>query len=154
MKTTDDKPVLLVWASKNGGTETLAQRLMEVLTKQKIAVEMKNVKDVDLSALSEYRALVFGSPTYGSGDLHPAWDKPERALRDLQLPEMPFATFGCGASRYPTPHWAVDILENRLKNCGGKRLIAGLKMDTLLGLRVRDADPWAKDLAKALLALV
>jgi flavodoxin len=97
---------------------------------------------------------VFGSPTYGSGDLHPAWDKPERFLRDVELAGLPFATFGTGASRYPTPHWAVDILENRLKNCGGVRLLPGLKMDTLLGLRVRDADPWAKDLAKALLALV
>ena len=149
-----EKPVLLVWASKNGATETLAQLLCEVLTKNKLTVEMKNVKDVDVTALTGYLALVFGSPTYGSGDLHPAWDKPERALRDLDLPGMPFATLGCGASRYPTPHWAVDILENRLKNCGGVRLVAGLKMDTLLGLRVRDADPWAKELAHALLALV
>ncbi len=150
MKTPARKPVLIAWASKNGGTETLAQRLSEVLGKYPFAVELRNIKDVELTLLHQWRALIFGSPTYGAGDLHPAWDKPERVLRDFDLTGMPFAAFGTGASRYPTPHWAVDILENRLKNCGGVRLIPGLKMDTLIGLRVRDADPWAHDLAQAL----
>ena len=153
MKTTQAKPILIAWASKNGGTENLAQRLYEVLSKHPFDVELKNVKDVDLTTLDQWSVLVFGSPTYGAGDLHSAWDKPERVLRDLDLTGIPFAAFGTGASRYPTPHWAVDILENRLKNCGGVRLLAGLKMDTLVGLRVRDADPWAKSLAKAIAAL-
>ena len=143
-------PVLLAFASKNGATESLAQRIAEVLEKEKWPVTIVPVAQVDWTTLDQWSALVFGSPTYGAGDLHPAWDKPERLLRDMVLAGKPFATFGCGASRYPTPHWAVDILENRLKNCGGQRLVPGLKMDTLLGLRVRDADPWAKDLAKAL----
>jgi len=144
-------PVLVAFASKNGATEALAQRIFEVLEKEKCPAQLVPVAQVDWDALDQWSALILGSPTYGSGDLHPAWDKPERLLRDRVLTGKPFAAFGCGASRYPTPHWAVDILENRLKNCGGIRLVPGLKMDTLLGLRVRDADVWIKQLAKALM---
>jgi len=143
-------PVLIAWASKTGNTGTLAQRILEVLEKQGIEAEAIPVKDVDWNRLDQWSALVFGSPTYGSGDLHPDWDKPERTLRDVSLALWPAAVFGCGNPRYVTPWWAVDILENRLKNGGAKLLVPSYKADTLSGFRVRDADGWIEALAEAL----
>jgi len=143
-------PVLIAWASKTGNTATLAQRILEVLEARGLAVELVAVKDVDWSQLPRWSALVFGSPTYGSGDLHPDWDKPERHLRDVKFDGWPAAVFGCGNPRYVTPWWAVDILENRLKNGGARLVVPSYKADTLSGFRVRDADGWIEDLADAL----
>jgi flavodoxin I len=141
---------LVAWASKNGGTENLAQRIKEVLEARGLQVDLVAVKNVDWAALDHWSALVLGSPTYGSGDLHPDWDKPERRLRDVDLTGWPAAVFGCGSPRYVTPWWAVDILENRLKNGGARLLVPSYKANTLEGLRVRDADPWIEALAGAL----
>lgn len=143
-------PVLVAWASKNGNTGRLAQRIKEVLEDRGLTVDLVAVKDVDWSRLDQWSALVFGSPTYGSGDLHPDWDQPERRLRDLDLTGWPAAAFGCGSPRYTTAWWAVDILENRLKNGGAHLVVPSYKADTLEGFRVRDADGWIEDLAEAL----
>lgn len=143
-------PVLVAWASRTGNTAQLAQRIAEVLEKAGLTVERAAVKDVDWTALDQWSALVFGSPTYGLGDLHPDWDTPERTLRDLDLNGWPAAVFGCGNPRYVTPWWAVDILENRLKNGGARLVVRSYKADTMEGFRVRDADPWIEDLAAAL----
>ncbi|HTH13354.1 MAG TPA: flavodoxin family protein [Spirochaetia bacterium] len=145
-----DGPILVAWASKTGNTATLAQRIFEVLGREGLAAELVAAKDVDWDRLDRWSALVFGSPTYGSGDLHPDWDKPERRLRDLDLSGYPAAAFGCGNSRYVTPCWAVDILENRLKNGGARLVVPAYKADTLTGFRVRDADGWVEDLAASL----
>lgn len=144
------KPVLVAWASKTGNTASLAQRIAEVLEAGGIQVELLPAKEVDWNGLDRWSALIAGSPTYGAGDLHPDWDKPERTLRDLRLEGLRAAVFGCGNPRYLTPWWAVDILENRLKNGGARLLVPSYKADTLQGFRVRDADGWIGSLAEAL----
>lgn len=143
-------PVLVAWASRNGNTGTLAQRILEILEGEGLKVELLPVKEVDWSRLPEWSALIFGSPTYGAGDLHADWNQPERRLRDIDLTGYPGAVFGCGNPRYVTPWWAVDILENRLKNGGARLVVPSYKADTLEGFRVRDADPWIGRLAAAL----
>jgi len=145
-----DGPVLVAWASRTGNTATLAQRILEVLEKAELNVELLPVAQVDWTQLPRWSALVFGSPTYGSGDLHADWNQPERRLRDLDLTGYPGAVFGCGNPRYVTPWWAVDILENRIKNGGGRLVVPSYKADTLAGFRVRDADGWIESLAEAL----
>lgn len=143
-------PVLVAWASRTGNTATLAQRIVEVLEKADLTVELIPVTQVDWGQLPRWSALVFGSPTYGAGDLHADWNQPERRLRDLDLTGYPGAVFGCGNPRYVTPWWAVDILENRIKNGGGHLVVPSYKADTLAGFRVRDADGWIESLAEAL----
>jgi len=140
----------VAWASRTGNTGTLAQRILEVLEKAGLPVELRPVAEVDWARLPEWSALVFGSPTYGAGDLHADWNQPERRLRDVDLTGYPAAVFGCGNPRYVTPWWAVDILENRLKNGGARLVVPSYKADTLAGFRVRDADGWIETLADRL----
>lgn len=143
-------PILVAWASRTGNTANLAQRIKEILEGRNLLVDLREVKTVDWPHLDPWSALILGSPTYGAGDLHPAWDKPERALREVALTGWPAAVFGCGNPRYITPWWAVDILENRLKNGGARLVVPSYKADTMEGFRVRDADPWIETLAMAL----
>ncbi len=143
-------PILIAWASRTGNTANLAQRILEILVREELPAVLVPAKDVDWASLQDWSALVAGSPTYGSGDLHADWDQPERQLRDVDLSGWPGAVFGCGNPRYVTPWWAVDILANRLKNCGAHLLVPPYKADTLTGFRVRDADGWIEDLAREL----
>jgi len=144
------RPVLIAWASRTGNTGHLAQRILEVLEQRGIEGTLQPAREVEWDRIQDWAALVFGSPTYGAGDLHPDWDGPERKLRDVRLAGMPAAVFGCGNPRYVTPWWAVDILENRLKNGGARLVVPSYKADTMEGFRVRDADPWIQGLATAL----
>jgi flavodoxin I len=143
-------PILVAWASRTGNTASLAQRITEILEGRGFAVDLVPVPQVDWNGLDQWSALIFGSPTYGSGDLHPDWDGPERRLRDVDLTGWPAAVFGCGNPRYVTPWWAVDILASRLKNGGARLVVPPYKADTLTGFRVRDADGWIESLAEAL----
>ena len=143
-------PVLVAWASKSGHTETLAQRIFELLEKRGLSVELVAAKQVDWERLDRWSALVLGSPTYGDGDLHKDWDAAERLLRTQDLSGWPAAAFGCGNPRYPAPWGAVDILEARLRNGGAQIIVPAYKADTMTGFRVRDADGWIKSLADAL----
>ena len=88
--------MLVAWASRTGNTANLAQRIKEILEREGLEVALTPVSLVDWRALDQWSALVFGSPTYGSGDLHPDWDKPERLLREMNLAGWPAAAFGCG----------------------------------------------------------
>jgi flavodoxin I len=145
-----DGPILVAWASRTGNTANLAQRIVEVFEKAELSVDLVPVSQVNWDDLGRWSALVFGSPTYGAGDLHADWNLPERRLRDLDLSGYPAAAFGCGNPRYVTAWWAVDILENRLKNSGAQLVVPSYKADTLTGFRVRDADPWIESLAEGL----
>lgn len=142
--------ILLLWASKNGHTKALADQIAEVLNREGFSVEVENALDQGARDFSGYTALVMGSPTYGRGDLHPDWDGTERAFRDRSFNGLAGAVFGCGSSRYPTAFGAVDILENRWKNNGGKLLLPALKSDALGGFPPEEGQAWAHSLAQAL----
>ncbi|NNM66417.1 MAG: hypothetical protein HKM06_00245 [Spirochaetales bacterium] len=145
-------PGLIVWASRTGKTQLVCERVTEVLTGEGLLVESVHVSDFRGSPLSR-PFLIAASPTYGSGDLHPDWDRLERSWRDADFHGLLAAVLGCGSLRYPQPFGAVEILETRLKNQGARLLIPSCKMDTLTGLRVRDCDPWALELARVLHAI-
>lgn len=146
--------ILIVWASRGGNTANLAQRILEVFESQGLPATLAKVTEIDFTQLASWSAVIAGSPTYGAGDLHPDWDRPERLLREVPLSGIPAAVFGCGNPRYVTPYWAVDILENRFRNQGASIVVPSYKADTLAGFRVRDADEWIKALAAKLLGLL
>lgn len=143
--------VLILWASKGGQTELLAERIAEKLAEEGLDCVLENARNQGQRNFEEFDAVVMGSPTYGSGDLHPDWDKTEREFRDREFTGLRGAAFGCGKSSYPTAFWAVDILENRWRNNGGNRLCPSLKVDTVAGFKVREADEWAARLARLIL---
>jgi flavodoxin len=140
---------VIVWASRTGKTQLVCERVAEVLTSEGLSVETVHVSSFHDALLSR-PFLIVASPTYGSGDLHPDWDQLERSWRDADFHGLPAAVLGCGSLRYPQPFGAVEILETRLKNQGANLLLPACKMDTLTGLRVRDCDPWAHELAQIL----
>lgn len=135
---------LIVYGSRTGNTALLAQRIKEVLEEAGWPVTLKNVTEAQVSEMTQYQLVLLGSSTYGDGDLWKTFLPFEAAMGDVTLEGIQGAAFGCGSARYPAFCWAADILENGLKNCGCRIVQKALKMDTLTGFEVRQADVWAR----------
>lgn len=143
--------ILILYASRRGQNAQLALRLQEVLAEEGLEADLVNVKGQRPDLLKDYDVLLLGSSTWGDGDLQTDFQVFEDGLRDLDLTGKAGAAFGTCSSMYPRTGWAVDILENRLKNNGGKVLQKGLKLDVQGGLNYTPAVEWARRLAARLL---
>ena len=142
--------ILILYASRKGQNANLAQRIKEVLEDEGLSADLKNVKGQKIELLRDYDVLLLGSSTWGDGDLQTDFQVFEDGLRDEDLTGKTGAAFGSCSVMYPRFGWAVDILENRLKNNGAKVLQKGLKFDTQGGVNYTSAVEWAKRLAQIL----
>lgn len=143
--------ILILFASRRGQNAQLAQRIHEILEEEGLESDLINVKGQSPELLDRYDILLLGSSTWGDGDLQTDFQVFEDGLRDWDLTGKRGAAFGTCSSMYPRTGWAVDILENRLKNNGGKVLQKGLKLDVQGGLNYTPAVEWARRLAGLLL---
>ena len=55
---------LVAYYSRTGNTKKMAEIISEVLRQEGLAVELKNVEDIEAGELMKYDLMVFGSPTY------------------------------------------------------------------------------------------
>ena len=56
--------VLIVYYSRTGNTEMMAEIIEGAIKKEGVEVDRKKVEDISCDALLDYDALVVGSPTY------------------------------------------------------------------------------------------
>lgn len=81
--------------------------------------DVHNVSETAPSVVGEYDVLIFGSSTYGAGDLHDDWYDFLLALEPLDLKGKKLALFGCGdESMGDTFCGAVGELYVRMKQTG------------------------------------
>lgn len=139
--------ILILYASRRGQNANLALRIQEILAEEGLSADLLNVKGQKAEILQTYDVLILGSSTWGDGDLQTDFQVFEDGLRDADLTGKLGAAFGTCSSMYPRTGWAVDILENRLKNNGAKVLVKGLKLDTQGGVNYTPAVDWARRLA-------
>lgn len=88
--------ILIVYATTSGNTEYVAQIISSTLKAH--AVDLKNVREVSINDFDSYDLLIFGTPTWGEGNMHKDWidfakKLPENALRGKKV-----ALFGLGDS--------------------------------------------------------
>jgi NAD(P)H dehydrogenase (quinone) len=55
---------LVVYYSRSGNTKKMAGLIAEAMRKEKVQVNLKDVKDTSAEELLQYDAIVIGSPTY------------------------------------------------------------------------------------------
>jgi NAD(P)H dehydrogenase (quinone) len=63
---TSQKKALVLFYSRNGGTERMANIIADAIKGKSIDVKIEKVDAIDLSLLPTYDAIVLGSPTYFS----------------------------------------------------------------------------------------
>lgn len=89
--------VAVFYGSSTGNTETVAKTIADRLN-----ADIFDVADNPKDKLSRYRYLVFGSSTWGVGDLQDDWYDFIEVLKNTDLENKTIALFGLGDSvSYP-----------------------------------------------------
>ncbi len=145
--------ILILYASRSGNTARAAEWIADILRGDNHSVTLHDAKAFTPQLLEKTQILLLGCSTIGEGDLLPAFFPWEKYLRDTSLSGKKGAAFGTGGQGYRHFAEAVDILENRLKNSGAVILTPGLKINTSLGLRREQVEPWAVKIAGFLKAI-
>jgi len=55
---------LVIYYSRSGNTRKMAELISEAITKEGVAADLKDVKDVAPDDLLKYEGIIIGSPTY------------------------------------------------------------------------------------------
>lgn len=113
------KRIGIFYGSSTGTTEKIAGRIAALL-----GVDQKDVYNVASTAPSrvgEYDILVFGSPTWGSGDVEDDWYDFLDGVEALDLAGKELALFGCGDETMSDTFCnAVGKIHDRMKETGVK----------------------------------
>ena len=85
----------IYYGTTSGNTQDLAERLAKALN-----VSSSDVHDVSSAGadFSSYDVVLFGSPTYGIGDLQDDWESFIDEVKKSDLNGKKVALFGCGDS--------------------------------------------------------
>ncbi len=104
------------YASTKENTKKAALQIAE-----KLDADIFNVADNQVEELSKYENLIFGSPTYGEGELHEDWVSFIKNVEKLDLSGKTIAIFGLGSGIRHAEFFvnAIGTIYNTIKdkNC-------------------------------------
>ena len=115
-----------------------------------IDVLIKSVAEANPEELKNYDGIVLGCSTWGDGELQDDFIPFEKEMEKVDLSGKKAACFGPGDSAYPQFCKAVDVLEEKLKNCGAKIIIDSLKIDGKVESKLEEAKDWGKKIGQLL----
>lgn len=146
--------IAVVYSSKRGKTREMAEIISGDLKAVDPGLLCAEASEVQAAELEAYDFLVMGSSTWANGDLEEGFIELERDLADFRFNGKKGAVFGPGNKRFPRFCEAVEILENRLKNCGVKILVPSLKTDHLSGQVLEETREWSLKLKATVESIV
>jgi len=85
--------IAIYYASSTGNTEEVAQKIADKLDKD---VELIDLGSNDFSKIDNFDSVIFGTPTWGDGDLQDDWEENWEAFENLDLSNKTVAFFGLG----------------------------------------------------------
>lgn len=138
---------IVIYGSTTGNTELLANYIADGMRSEDLYVKIKNATDSDVLDLYEYDIILLGSSTWGDGELQDDFIDFYDELEGLFLGGKKAAAFGPGDSSYDSFCGAVDLLEERLKDCGAEIIAPCLKVDGDVEAAQNKARGWGKQLA-------
>ena len=146
------KSALIIFGSTTGNTEEMADMIQAAMDGAGIETEIKNVTDAAVADLTAgHDAVLLGCPAYGDDAIELQEDFQEfyDQLDGMQLNGKPFAVFAPGDSTYEYFCGSVDLLEDRLGELGGTRLVDGLKVDGDPSDEKTEIVQWAESVASS-----
>lgn len=126
------KKVLIVFGSTTGNTEDMADTIKRILDASGCETEVRNVLQTRVKDLTAgHDVLLLGCPAYGDDTIELQGDFQDfyEELDGVRLEGKPFAVFAPGDMSYEYFCGSVDMLEDRMEELGGRRLVEGLKVD-------------------------
>lgn len=138
---------LIIYGTTTGNTETLAGYVADGLESAGMDVRVKNVSDASPHDMLSYELIILGSSTWGNGELQDDFIEFHEKMGTVSLAGKKAAAFGPGDSTYDNYCVAVDILENKLKDCGADIVVDSLKIDGDVDEAEQQAQLWGKQVA-------
>jgi flavodoxin I len=113
----------IFYGSSTGNTEQAAKKIQELLG----SADLKPVSEKSIDVVTQYNVLLFGSSTWGSGELQDDWLSIIDKLSGLNFTGKKIGFFGTGdQDSYPdTFADALGILYEELKNTGAEFIARG-----------------------------
>ena len=141
---------IIVYGSTTGNTELLSDYVADAMRDSGLDVTVRNVTDSDVYDLYGYDIIVLGSSSWGGGELQDDFIDFYDEMEGLFLGGKKAAAFGPGDGSYETFCKAVDLLENRLKECGADVVTPSLRVDGDVKAAKDRAYEWGRQLARSL----
>lgn len=120
--------VLIVYGSTTGNTERVAELIKEYLSHDADVIEVCNA---DLNDIKKADLVLFGSSTWGDGELQDDFETfIENFSADLLVGKS-VGVFGCGdQENYPDAFChATDIIRERAEECGANIVVENLRVN-------------------------
>ena len=117
-----DKKIGIFYGSSTGQTEIVAEKLHQLLGEEN--ADLINVDGATKKDLEKYPYLVFGTPTWGVGEMQDDWEDFAEIVEKTDLKGKKIALFGLGdQDTYPDSFAdGVGMLYNKIKD---KAVIVG-----------------------------
>lgn len=139
---------LIVFGSTTGNTQNTAEIISDVLEGKGWEIVMKSVDETSVEELTwDYDLVLLGSSTWGDNEIEMQEDFTEfyQKMDEVSLDGKKVAVFGCGDSSFEHFCGAVDVIEEKVEELGGKLVTESLKIDG----DPNDADDDIRDWAAA-----
>lgn len=139
---------LIVYGSTTGNTQTTGEMIGDVLEGKGWDIVMKSVDETAIEELAwDYDLVLLGSSTWGDDEIEMQEDFAEfyEKMDQGSLDGKKVAAFGCGDSSFTHFCGAVDLIEEKVEDLGGKLVMESLKIDG----DPNDADDDIRDWAAA-----
>ena len=85
--------IAIYYGTSTGNTQEIAQKIADKLDKD---VELIDLGSGDFSEIDKYDSVIFGTPTWGDGDLQDDWEENWEEFEKLDLSNKTVALFGLG----------------------------------------------------------
>jgi flavodoxin I len=128
--------IAIVYSSKTGNTEELAQRIFHIFLKKNVMVSLFRIEQFRVRDLSQFEAVVIGTYTWGNGEIPQEMMELYRAFETQDVKKVLTGVIGTGDSGYPKFCGAVDEFKDMLYV--HTNLIATLKIE--VSLQMKDID--------------
>lgn len=106
--------VVIIYASVSGNTKELAEELYQILLGMSVNISIYSINEFSLEDLSQYKAVVIGTYTWGNGEIPMEMRQLYQAFESIKRKDITTAVFGTGDSFYPMFCGAVDQFRDML----------------------------------------
>ncbi|UOQ49661.1 flavodoxin [Gracilibacillus caseinilyticus] len=123
--------VILLFCSMSGNTEEMAEIIESNITNHGLDVHKFQIDMDDMMAtdLLDYDAILFGTYTWGDGDIPYEVEDFYDDMEEIDLTGKVVALFGSCDSMYPNYGGAIETFSERFKERGASNVLYHLKVD-------------------------
>ena len=126
------KKARIIFGTTTGNTKDMADTIKKTLEESGIETELKDAALAEAAdLLADHDLILLGCPAYGDDTvvLQEDFEEFYEQLDGVNLNGKQYAVFAPGDSSYEHFCGSVDMLEEKMRDLGGKMVMDGLKID-------------------------